>query len=623
MAVENELIYIVRLNAEGEEEVVKARRVIDETGKAATKSSRPIQNLGKQMSTTSQKTRDFNARGRSANIALMDMTRIAQDAPYGIRGIANNLEQAAMSSTKAVTAFGGVGGALKAMGQQLTGVGGVVAAVTAFNLVIMGAQSGLFSFGEEAKDFNKDSDKLIEQLQKVNEEFNDLRNLEEGLGFLNNEGEFSNLRLFSLAEEDAKDAIRQIENYQEGIGLSAQQWAAATNQGRVNVSRAGEITVYLTKHQREALKQYRADLEEFGKEIDKLEDKVERSERLKQYPTVQDRIRATEILKMEQEIAEGTRKMMENLDLEPLNIDTELVDDNMQQKLKRQEKQTAERYERMGQEQLQFERELQKMRLSVAKSSADKMAAIALEEQLKIEEVRQNELLTARQKEEALTLIKKKYEQKRADIEIEEKKRAEREVDALKKISKQKRILMEQQAVAAISSLQQGFASQNKALAVGVLAVEKGLQIANVVADTSRKVAQAMTTGFALAANPATAPLAANAFAQASAIKATGAATVAAIAAQTLGEGAQIFSGGGGSGGTGGGNIDAAYRGMQFSQPLPDRAPSQEESGRYGERSRSQGPRDIRIVDGFGRIVARGQEENDRRGGSNYMRGEL
>ena len=69
MAVENELIYIVRLNAEGEEEVVKARRVIDETGKAATKSSRPIQNLGKQMSTTKKKTRDFNARGREANIA--------------------------------------------------------------------------------------------------------------------------------------------------------------------------------------------------------------------------------------------------------------------------------------------------------------------------------------------------------------------------------------------------------------------------------------------------------------------------------------------------------------------------------------------------------------------------
>jgi len=80
----------------------------------------------------------------NAGNTLTQFSRIAQDAPFGIIGIGNNITATAeaFSSLKAQT--GSTGGALKALGQSLAGSGGILLGVslltTGFTLL---AQSGL------------------------------------------------------------------------------------------------------------------------------------------------------------------------------------------------------------------------------------------------------------------------------------------------------------------------------------------------------------------------------------------------------------------------------------------------------------------------------------------------
>ena len=67
----------------------------------------------------------------SATSATMELSRVISDAPYGIRGMANNITQLVSQLGTASTKAGGLGGALKLMGKQLMGPLGIVFAITA------------------------------------------------------------------------------------------------------------------------------------------------------------------------------------------------------------------------------------------------------------------------------------------------------------------------------------------------------------------------------------------------------------------------------------------------------------------------------------------------------------
>lgn len=61
---------------------------------------------------------------------LMQFSRIAQDAPFGIMGIGNNLTATAESFANLSKSAGGAGGALKAVASSLMGTGGILLAVS-------------------------------------------------------------------------------------------------------------------------------------------------------------------------------------------------------------------------------------------------------------------------------------------------------------------------------------------------------------------------------------------------------------------------------------------------------------------------------------------------------------
>ena len=89
----------------------------------------------------------FNNNSRATangSSTLTQFSRIAQDAPFGIIGIGNNLTATAESFTYLAKSSGGAGNALKAVGASLLGPGGVLLAISLVTtgLTVM-AQQGL------------------------------------------------------------------------------------------------------------------------------------------------------------------------------------------------------------------------------------------------------------------------------------------------------------------------------------------------------------------------------------------------------------------------------------------------------------------------------------------------
>ena len=75
--------------------------------------------------------------GRSAQ-ALTNLSRIAQDAPFGFIGIANNIEPLLQSFQALRKESGSTGGALKSLGASLLGGGGLILAFGALSFALSG-----------------------------------------------------------------------------------------------------------------------------------------------------------------------------------------------------------------------------------------------------------------------------------------------------------------------------------------------------------------------------------------------------------------------------------------------------------------------------------------------------
>lgn len=102
--------------------------------------------------------------------ALMQFSRIAQDAPYGIIGIGNNLTATAEAFSNLKNQTGTTGGAFKALASSLMGSGGILLGIslltTGFTLL---SQSGL-SVGDVIDKLTGNFDANRKELQDMNAE---------------------------------------------------------------------------------------------------------------------------------------------------------------------------------------------------------------------------------------------------------------------------------------------------------------------------------------------------------------------------------------------------------------------------------------------------------------------
>lgn len=115
-----------------------------------------------------------------ATFAMGNFARVVQDAPYGIRGVANNIDPLIESFTRLRLQTGSAGGAFKAMLTTLAGPTGILLAVSTVT-------SLLVAFGDKIFSAKKDVDELNISLLNLNDSFdgidNVLKNFKDELDF--------------------------------------------------------------------------------------------------------------------------------------------------------------------------------------------------------------------------------------------------------------------------------------------------------------------------------------------------------------------------------------------------------------------------------------------------------
>jgi hypothetical protein len=101
-------------------------KIVNETEKAG----KGLNKLGQQAEKTAISTNKLTKATGNGSNTLMQFSRIAQDAPFGIMGIGNNITATAESFGYLSKSSGGAGNALKAVASSLLGTGGILLAVS-------------------------------------------------------------------------------------------------------------------------------------------------------------------------------------------------------------------------------------------------------------------------------------------------------------------------------------------------------------------------------------------------------------------------------------------------------------------------------------------------------------
>jgi hypothetical protein len=94
------------------------------------KAKESLKGLQAQYTNTTKSTNVLSKSTANGSNALMQFSRIAQDAPFGIMGIGNNITATAESFSYLSKSAGGTGNALKAVASSMMGTGGILLAVS-------------------------------------------------------------------------------------------------------------------------------------------------------------------------------------------------------------------------------------------------------------------------------------------------------------------------------------------------------------------------------------------------------------------------------------------------------------------------------------------------------------
>lgn len=107
-----------------------------------------------------------NASNQATN-SLMNLSRVAQDAPYGFIGIANNINPLLESFQRLKATTGTTGGALKALGKELTGPAGIGLAVGVVSSLLVVFGDKLFKTSRAADEAENSAKKLKDAVQGI------------------------------------------------------------------------------------------------------------------------------------------------------------------------------------------------------------------------------------------------------------------------------------------------------------------------------------------------------------------------------------------------------------------------------------------------------------------------
>ena len=116
--------------ASNEDLRIKIGADVEDLKAGLNKAEKDLKGFGKEVDAAAQKQGKL-AKTTSVNAvpALTSFSQIIQDAPYGIRGVANNITQLTSQFGYLATSSGGASNAIKAMVGSLMGPAGILFAV--------------------------------------------------------------------------------------------------------------------------------------------------------------------------------------------------------------------------------------------------------------------------------------------------------------------------------------------------------------------------------------------------------------------------------------------------------------------------------------------------------------
>lgn len=104
--------------------------------------------------------------GANATNTMMEFSRVVQDAPYGIRGVANNIQQLVGNFGYLSKSAGGAGAAFKSMFAALAGPAGILLAVSLVTSLLVQYSDKLFKSSSDTEDAEAATKKLNDELQR-------------------------------------------------------------------------------------------------------------------------------------------------------------------------------------------------------------------------------------------------------------------------------------------------------------------------------------------------------------------------------------------------------------------------------------------------------------------------
>ncbi len=158
--------------ATSEEEVARLNAQLEQTSAELTR----INSLGKTVATTSVKSFDkFRVSAGAANGSAIAFNRVIQDAPFGIIGVGNNIQQLAEQFSALRITTGSTGSALSTFFKSLlTGSNLLVLGISVATSAFTAYQLGLFDTAEETKEVVSETDRFNEALNNVIKSLNDV-----------------------------------------------------------------------------------------------------------------------------------------------------------------------------------------------------------------------------------------------------------------------------------------------------------------------------------------------------------------------------------------------------------------------------------------------------------------
>ena len=123
--------------------------------------------LGNSVDKAAAKIRTLPTATGQATSTLTNFSRVVQDAPFGLIGIANNIDPLVSSFNQLKATTGSTGGAFKALIGQLAGPAGIALAISTTTSLLIAFGDRLFSSGSAAKELAEQSKKVAEAQEAI------------------------------------------------------------------------------------------------------------------------------------------------------------------------------------------------------------------------------------------------------------------------------------------------------------------------------------------------------------------------------------------------------------------------------------------------------------------------